>query len=625
MSVVEEQRQQIEQLRRRYAGRPEAELSEFLLLALEREEVVAVAFRDSLICQRLATMGLSAEFADLIRHALIWIWKDEEMHSLYTRGAILRLGRWWLRQLAFFRKTAGAIGGWSSSVQQHLRYDQAPFSRLLASSIVLAGRLGGQIPKEVLPYLAHGTFRQFCTFNADVEQAAQETWEEITRLVAQRPGVDHLCHDLRRITEDEDNHRRIFRAIAEELTPEDRMVDANSVPRLIEKIREVNEYFLPRRLRHNTVADNPLGTGGNVYSVVGSAPQDKIPLFRRLLQESRLRECIEERCRATGKSLAELRIVIKANFMMGYHRRDLSVLVDPVLVNELAAQLVEWGCRDVIVAETRNLYDTFHHQRSVEHVAAYFGFRSPHYRIVDLSLDRVEHRYARGYGQYQVSRTWKEADCRIVFGKMTSHAVEMLQGTLKPCLGVGGPSDEYLFTERLASYPTALTMLLDQFPPHFALLDAYDPSSDGLLGMVGCARPITLHRLFAAKDALALDRWLLQRLGVDLSLSTTIQMAVHWFGDPQAQTQVVGEDGPIAGFRTPISNDWHAFLSMISYTVFESYSGRGSLFVPQMDERAFPAKQQASWGTRKLRDFVRWVCGIRLPRYPQRARESRAG
>src|SRR2546430_10415229 len=32
-----------------------------------------------------------------IEHALLWVWKDEEMHTIYIRGAIFKLGNWFLR------------------------------------------------------------------------------------------------------------------------------------------------------------------------------------------------------------------------------------------------------------------------------------------------------------------------------------------------------------------------------------------------------------------------------------------------------------------------------------------------------------------------------------------------
>src|SRR5262245_48636345 len=90
--VYDEFVRQMERWRKVYQGKPREELLQLLFLALEREEIVSVAYRESLIARRLETMPLDAETRQVIRHALVWAWKDEEMHAIYVRGAILRMG-----------------------------------------------------------------------------------------------------------------------------------------------------------------------------------------------------------------------------------------------------------------------------------------------------------------------------------------------------------------------------------------------------------------------------------------------------------------------------------------------------------------------------------------------------
>jgi uncharacterized protein (DUF362 family) len=613
MSVVEEQRQALARMRRRHAGRPRDEMAELLLLALEREEIVAVAFRESLILHRLASMPIPPEASDLIRHALVWIWKDEEMHALYVRGALMQLGSTALKWQATARQLAGTIGGWSSSVRQHLRWRDAPLSRLAASAIVGAGRLAGQIPREVLPHLEHVPFGQFCTFNADVEQAACETWREIADVSAAQNESPDVISDLRRITEDEDNHARIFRAFAEELDASDRLRDDRSIDRLAEKIGAVGAYFLPRRLRPG-MAGNPVGSGGEVHVAEGRNSPDKIAAFRRLLERCGLVAAMQRRAAEVGKPLGEMSVLIKTNFMFGYSRADLSPVVDPVLVEELARFLNDHGCRGVRVGEAHNLYDKFFQNRSVRQVADYFGMRSPHYELTDLSADVVPHQYRRGYGQYEISRAWKEADFRITFGKMASHPVEMVHLSLKNLQGVGARSDRYFFRERQANYATAVVMLNDEFPAHFAFVDGYDHAPDGMMGFVACPRPPSPRRVYAGADSLAVDLTVMRHLGVPLRLSHALQTAVHWFGDPTPKTRVVGIDSSVKGWRSPRKDDLSTLLSMVSYTVFECVSDRGSLFVPEMDERAFPPTAAVSQTCSVSRRFSRWVCGIRLGR-----------
>ncbi len=93
----------------KYAGRPRRQMIRLFLLALEREEIVSVGYREDLIAARLKAMPISEEEREIIRHALLWTWKDEEMHAIYIRGAIFKIGNFPLRARAFLRQLAGAI------------------------------------------------------------------------------------------------------------------------------------------------------------------------------------------------------------------------------------------------------------------------------------------------------------------------------------------------------------------------------------------------------------------------------------------------------------------------------------------------------------------------------------
>src|SRR5262249_43019135 len=155
----------------------------------EREEIVSVAYRESCMTARLAAMPLPPEVKDLIRHALLWAWKDEEMHAIYIRGAILRLGSPLLRTQAFAKQAAGVIGGWTTSAQQHVRWADAPLSRALAALIVGAGVVTGQIPQDVRQHLQYGPFRNFALFNVDAEKTAWHCWERITELAGSMPDL----------------------------------------------------------------------------------------------------------------------------------------------------------------------------------------------------------------------------------------------------------------------------------------------------------------------------------------------------------------------------------------------------------------------------------------------------
>jgi uncharacterized protein (DUF362 family) len=586
-----------------------------LLLALEREELVSVGYREAMIVRRLEAMPIGPRPRALIRHALTWAWKDEEMHAIYLRGVILRLGGRSLKVRAYLRQVAGAVAGWSSSIQQHVRWRQAPAARSLAGLVVAAGTLAGQVPRDVRRHLRYGPFRDFCRFNVDAELTARLCYDRMVELAAEWPELPSaLVDDLRRVRDDEDRHARIFTILAEALDEQDRLAPGVSADALAGRIGAVGEDFLPRDLRPSA-ADHPLGAGGRVRVVAGTSPDEKRALFRRLLDDADLGGRLRDRELALGRPAGSLRVAIKPTFMLGYHRKDRSILTDPELLADLADRLHALGCADVAVVEAPNIYDRFYARRGVGEVARYFGLESPSYRLVDLSAEQVPYTYRRGLAQGTVGRTWKEADFRISFGKMRSHPVELAYLSLGNVEWIGARCDEYLFPERQARRETAIMMLLDAFPPHFALLDAYDSAADGLVGVMGCPRPKAPRRLYAASDALALDVVAARHMGVlDPRESSILRAACHWFGDPLDPVEVVGVDEPLIDWRGPYHDDVSALLSILALPVYVWGSGRGALFVPEMDEEAFPPLRPEGRLLRHGRRALRRLLGLRHPR-----------
>src|SRR5258705_9517833 len=145
----------------RYAQHPRRQMLRLFLLALEREEIVSVGYREELIAARLDTMPISEQEREIVRHALLWIWKDEEMHAIYIRGAIFKVGAFPLRARALLRQLAGALGGWSTSVRQHVRWSDAPLSRAAATLLTWTGSLTGKVPADVRQHLRYRSFRDF--------------------------------------------------------------------------------------------------------------------------------------------------------------------------------------------------------------------------------------------------------------------------------------------------------------------------------------------------------------------------------------------------------------------------------------------------------------------------------
>ena len=476
------------------------------------------------------------------------------------------------------------------------------------------GALTGQVPRDVRQHLRYGPFRDFCLFNVDAELTARLCYDRMLELAAEVPELSpSLVDDLRRVRDDEDRHARIFTILAEALDEKDRLVPGVTPEEVARRIGAVGEDFLPRDLRPSLAA-HPLGAGGRVWVVAGGVARGQAgplpPPARRGGPGG-----AAPRSRAGPRPAAR---VVASGHQADLHARlppqGSLDLTDPELLADLADRLRELGCADVAVVEAPNIYDRFYARRGVDEVARYFGIESPSYRLVDLSAEQVPHSYRRGLAQGTVGRTWKEADFRISFGKMRSHPVELAHLSVGNVEWIGARCDEFLFPERQAHRETAIMMLLDAFPPHFALLDAYDSAADGLVGVMGCPRPKAPRRLYAASDALALDIVAARHMGVrDPRESSILRAACHWFGDPSARIEVVGVDEPLADWRGPYHNDLSTLLSILALPVYVWGSGRGTLFVPEMDEEAFPPLHPEGRLLRLGRRAIRRLVGLRHP------------
>ena len=478
------------------------------------------------------------------------------------------------------------------------------------------GALTGKVPEDVRKYLNYGPFREFCIFNVDAEMTARLCYDRMIVLARETPELGReLAQDFVRVRDDEDRHAQIFEILATALDEKDQLVSGETEASLTQKIEDVGEYFLPRALRKKTVANSKIGSGGRVFVFEGKSSEEKCIVFRRLLRENGLAETLERRAATLGKQLEDLRIVIKPSFMLGYAAKDRSIITDSELLRELADFLRERGCGNAVLVESANIYDQFFEHRSVAEVAAYFGINECGLPIVDASKDQVAHTYFRGMAQNTISQSWKGADFRISFGKMRSHPIEMAYLTIGNLEWMGGRCDEFLFVERQAQRETALMMLLDGFPPDFVLLDAYEQASDGLVGVMGCPRPPAPRRVYAGEDALAVDLVAARHMGVREPEQTNIlRAACHWFGDPRDRIEVVGTNENLKEWRGPYETEFSTMLSFVAYPVYVFGSGRGSLFVPEMDEKAFPPLQQVSFPQRVLRSALRRLLGLHFPR-----------
>src|SRR5687768_11285579 len=88
--LVEGFRAELEEFHRRLGHDPEQELAALLLMSLEREQIVAVGYRDQEMVERLGRSRLSPGLRHSLLRIMQQVWKDEEMHARYLHGILLR-------------------------------------------------------------------------------------------------------------------------------------------------------------------------------------------------------------------------------------------------------------------------------------------------------------------------------------------------------------------------------------------------------------------------------------------------------------------------------------------------------------------------------------------------------
>jgi hypothetical protein len=346
------------------------------------------------------------------------------------------------------------------------------------------GLLTGTAPPSVRQHLRYHSFRDFCAFNVDAEKTAALSWERLAVLGRQariEPGSVEL---FERVHEDEVQHEKLFALLADSLTADDRLSEGLSAEALAGRIGTIHPGFVPWNQR-TAEARHVLGSGGRVSVSEGAASREEG--LTRALDEAGLGPLLEARAKALGKQVAELRVAVKTSFMLGVHRGDPSMVVAPEALAALVQALRSQGVTNVAVLEAPTGYDRFYRRRTVAEVARYFGFQGD-YRLVDAGSDQVPANFPRGMVPATISATWRDADVRIVLGKLRSHPVQMAMLGLSALEGLGMRADAFHFAERPASPEIAVVTLAHEYPPHFSVLDAWSGLPDGLAGMLGAKR-----------------------------------------------------------------------------------------------------------------------------------------
>ena len=630
-------RAEIEERRGRNPGRPDRELLEHVLVALQRERVVAVGFDTVRLGERMARTPLPPAARETIGRAVGQIWLDENMHARYLIGLLDSQSNLALQIGAMGQSMEGGMAGWVVSVQQLNQWSDAPGQRSLASLIEAAGRLAGKIPDEVKPNLAHKSLADYFSFNADAEWSAAISFSRMSELLTETRAMEArgetVCLilprsfdvEIERMRHDEEMHANVFEALALTLGADDGLAPGKTVDDLVAAVAAVDGWLVPLGLLGDGPAatashgvGNPVGRGGAVTvargavdTAPGSEQAEKLATFLRALDISDFAQHMERRASLSGKPRDEVIVAIKPDLMMAYHKDDRSTFTEPFLVERLIDELHALGFRDIRLCESQNLYGTHYANRSVQNVAQYVGYRPERYRIVDLSQELVPHAFTRGMGLYEIGKSWQDADIRISFAKMKTHVNAVGALTIRNIVTVVPQFGEHLFTGRLSDLQTVTMALLHDFPPHFGIIDGYENAADGLMGFMADPTPKHPHLFVAGTDLICVDYAGLCLMGErDPKRALDIHAAIEWFGDPLPHGYVLGDLTPIPDWD-PASSGLTAPLAAISLPIYTALSGQGSYFAAEMDPEAFPSID-ASKGLAAVRGVLRSLLGHRL-------------
>ena len=602
--LLQDVQNQLDGWRTACVGRPEIERKKLLLLALEREQIVAVAYREEAVAGRVVELDVGDHVRALLHQTLVWIWKDEQMHAEYLRGELLRRGGVGSAAVVYGHQLQGAISGWTSATSNHRRLRTAPFRAGAASVLISVAGVLGRIPSALQGELRFQTFRRYCELNIALESSAELAYRRLIELT----DSDGERRTLERIREDEMRHRDAFALMVEILTADDRLASRLSSDRLTERFSEISPWFVPAALRQaegGSTGGVSFGSRLPVAVGVGRRDRDKLAVLESCLDRAGLADIAS---RSTSA-------VIRASFMLGYDRRDRSNVNDPELVDGVARYLARHGVKDVADLEAPTVYGNAYRNRSVAAVAAYFGFDSSSYRVADISQDLRPIVYERGFVQQAISGVWLDADLRIVMPKLRTDPTEFAHLSLSTLEGSTGPIDDTFYAGRQIDFRSATMMLLDAAPPDFAIIDAWSPVADGPFGVMGCNRPADVRCIYAGADALSVDEVVLGDLGLsDPRLAPIVRQVYHWFGLSRADVRVDG-DRPQLGrqLRGAHASRLLRWLGAVSYPVYVYLSDHGELFVPAFDTSSFPPLRPIPAVVGLVQKAAQRAFGIRAP------------
>lgn len=278
--------------------------------------------------------------------------------------------------------------------------------------------------------------------------------------------------------------------------------------------------------------------------------EDKKDILDQVLTDAKFFEVLEKYKENSGKVKADLKIVIKPNFMMTYHEQDHSTYTDPQLVEHLIDRLYENGYRNLTVAESQNTYGNYFKNRDVISVAQYVKYNvdkngshpDGKYKMVDLTKEAEPYDYKGSFGKHMAAPSWRDADFRISFAKNKTHSFCYFTLTIKNIYGTLPAQNKYLEYHKKREFDWPTIEALKHFPVHFGLIDAWC-SGDGQMGVIADLSPKKTMTILGGEKLVAVDHVGAKLMGLRPKKSRFHELAIQEFGDPEGKYKLVSNIG----------------------------------------------------------------------------------
>lgn len=280
-------------------------------------------------------------------------------------------------------------------------------------------------------------------------------------------------------------------------------------------------------------SDNQIDPENKTESVVACIKgDDKFKVLKEVIDHSNFFNDIEKCFKKSGKDKDKFKVVIKPNFMVFLTKKDPSDFTDPQMVDFLVEKLLENGFSDIYMVESQNVLGQWYENRDVATVASACGYNNKNYKLVDLTLDAVPHKFDGVLGNHFVGKTWKGADYRISFAKNKCHGANKYTLVAKNIFGVTTCENKYYEYHKLKEWDTVTVDMIKAFPVHFGFIDAFY-SADGAFGFRGDDKPKYTRTILSGKDMLAVDWVGAEKMGLNPMESVLMNKLVKEFGKPR--------------------------------------------------------------------------------------------